>query len=365
MDVVSAVLRLVRGNPPTDAELELAPPVHLARHVVELDDGHRVGVAVAGRGVPLVVVHGFGVESLLYAQPLGRLAALGFRVVALDVAGHGDSQGVGAFPTVRDYTHLLTRAVRHLGIERAVLAGHSMGGRLVADVAARDPDRAIGVLLVDAIVGASWERMRCALRWSPPLLAAYGAAFALDVLGTVPIVADVEQARKLGIRAGRSIELHASRPWRVLTPGQAILRAGSSLPALDALREHGVYVAAIHGDRDRLVPLATSRDAARRTEGELVVVHGGSHSWLLRCPETLPAIVGELLGGRLGAARDAALRDAGLDPTSASVQDVEQALLGPAALVASLGRSPDAVTVPTPRRDPALRWTVHPEVAVP
>jgi pimeloyl-ACP methyl ester carboxylesterase len=359
MDVVSTVLRLVRGTTPADADLELAPPVHLARHVLELDDGHRVGVAVAGHGVPLVVVHGFGVESLLYAQPLGRLAALGFRVVALDVAGHGDSEGLGAFPTVHDYADLLDRAIAHLGIERAVLAGHSMGGRLVADVAALDPERVIGVLLVDAIVGGPWERMRCALRWSPPLLAAYGGAFALDLLGTVPIVADVEQARKLGSRAGRSIELHAARPWRVVTPAQAILRAGSSLPVLGELRDHDVYVAAIHGDRDRLVPLGAGRDAALRTGGDLVVVHGGTHSWLLRCPETLPAIVGELLGGRLGEARDAALVAAGADPATATPDDVEAALLAPDSLLGALGGGTDAVGVAALRRAPALEWTVE------
>jgi len=56
----------------------------------------------------------------------------------------------------------------------------------------------------------------------------------------------------------------------------------------------------IHGDRDFVVPLASARDAARRTGGDLVVVKGAGHSWLLKDPETFPAIVGQLLQGRLG-----------------------------------------------------------------
>ena len=64
------------------------PAPRLARHTVRLDDGHRVQVAVAGRGVPFVVVHGFSAEGLLYAQTLSRLVSSGFKVIAIDTAHH-------------------------------------------------------------------------------------------------------------------------------------------------------------------------------------------------------------------------------------------------------------------------------------
>ena len=66
----------------------------LARHTVTLSDGHRIGLAVSGRGVPLVVVHGFTAEGFLYAQTLSRLVTKGFKVVAIDMAGHGGTQGL-------------------------------------------------------------------------------------------------------------------------------------------------------------------------------------------------------------------------------------------------------------------------------
>src|SRR3954447_4040076 len=104
----------------------------LARHQLTLDDGFEVGVAVCGRGVPLVVVHGFSAEGILYAQTLSRLVDLGFKVVAIDVAGHGGTLGLpttgGGFAA---YADLLNRSLDHLGIRRAVFMGHSMGGRLV------------------------------------------------------------------------------------------------------------------------------------------------------------------------------------------------------------------------------------------
>jgi pimeloyl-ACP methyl ester carboxylesterase len=348
---VESLTRLLSGKRDVaDAALELAPPVRLSRHVVDLDDGHRVGVAVAGHGIPFVVVHGFGVESLLYAQPLARLAALGFRVVALDVAGHGSTDGLGLCARLDEYGALLQRALAHLGIRKALLVGHSLGGRLVADVAAADPDRVIALVLVDAIVGAPWERWRCVLRWSPPALAAFAGAFALDALGTMPFVADTGQALKLGSRAARSMEMHVAQPWRAFTPAQAILRAGSSLPALDRVRQAGVFAVVVHGDHDMLVPITAGRDTAQRLGGDFVVVRGGGHSWLLRCPETLPAIIGELLDGELGAACD---RARGGD-------EDDDAFLEADALITQLGGGQEPELSPTRRHAPRHAWTIEP-----
>ena len=357
--IVRPVLRPERAP---DAELELAPPVRLTRDVLTLDDGHRVGVAIAGRGVPFVVVHGFGVESLLYAQPLARLAALGLQVVAIDVAGHGETQRLGGAPSLDDYAVLLERSIDRLGIRRAILAGHSMGGRLVAEIAASRPESAIGVVLLDAILGEQWDRLRTLLRWSPPALLAYGALFVIDTAGTVPLLADVRQSLKLGSRVGRSVNLHVARPWRALAPGQAILRAGKGDDVLDRLRAAGVPVTVVHGDRDLIVPYAAGRDTARRVGGELVRVRGGSHSWLLRCPETLPAIVGELLGGSLGEARDAALATAGCDPATATFEEMEEACVAEGGIAAALGAEHEVVTLPSRRRPPSFRWTFEPAV---
>src|SRR4051812_8665774 len=155
----------------------------LARHQITLDDGHEVGVAVCGRGVPLVVVHGFSAEGILYAQTLSRLVDLGFKVVAIDVAGHGATLGLptGA-GSLHSYTELLGQALNHLGIDGAVLAGHSMGGRLVTELAANHTDQAIAVILLDAIVGDTWDRMVNLFRLYPPLLAGIGVTLVADTL---------------------------------------------------------------------------------------------------------------------------------------------------------------------------------------
>jgi pimeloyl-ACP methyl ester carboxylesterase len=315
---------------------QLVAVPRLARHEIVLDDDHRVGVAVCGQGLPVVLVHGFTAEGILYAQTLSRLVAMGFKVVAIDVAGHGATQGL---PTggddLRDYTDLLARVLAELGIRRAVFAGHSMGGRLVTQLAAADPERAIAVVLIDAVVGECWDRLIKLSRFAPPVLIGLGALLIADTASTLPWLRNPTQAAKLGRLIWPTLLGHACRPWRMLGPAISMMRSERSREMLEHLGEEGIPVVVIHGDRDLPVPYATAVDAARRAAGTLVTVKGGTHSWVLKDPETLPAIVSELLEGPLARVRAAALGAAGLHEDATSEQ-IEQAFLGPNAWVRDL-----------------------------
>ncbi|MGH8993852.1 MAG: alpha/beta fold hydrolase [Acidimicrobiia bacterium] len=332
--------------------------MRLSRHRITLADGHVVSAMVAGRGVPLVVVHGFSAEGLLYAQSLSRLVSMGFKVVAIDTAGHG---GTAVLPRdgleLAAYSRLLGRAVEELGIGRAVFAGHSMGGRLITELAAADPERAIAVLLLDAIVGDTWDNIVTACRFWPPLLGVFASAAVFDALTTLALN-DSTQAAKLARLWGGTAWSDLTRPWQLLGPFISVLRSPGSRDMLERLREAEVPVVVIHGERDLVVPLATARDAARRSGGDLVVVKGAGHSWLLSDPETFPRIVGELLRGRLGAAYEQALVDAGLDPGSATTNGIEDALYAPGAPVRALTPELDYLRSER-RRVPRYRWEVR------
>ena len=128
---------------------------------------------------------------------------------------------------------------------------------------------------------------------------------------------------------------------------------------LDALRDEKVPVFVVHGDRDVAVPLATSKDAARRSRGDLVVVKGGTHSWLLKDPETLPAIMHALMRGRLGTAILKARLQHGLD-SDATVDDIEGALYAPGALVLELTPQQRVLDTEDLHRPPRYRWQILP-----
>jgi pimeloyl-ACP methyl ester carboxylesterase len=348
---------IIGPGPTIEEEVEVALP-KLARHDITLDDGHLVRVAVCGRGVPLVVVHGFTAEGILYAQSLSRIVDLGFKVIAVDTAGHGGTLGLptGA-QSMKSYAALLGRVLDHLGVGPAVFAGHSMGGRLITELAAREPHRAIAVMLLDAIVGDTWDRMVYAFRVFPPLLAGVAGGLVVDTLTTVPLFRDPAQAQKLLRLVAPTLMGHARRPWRLFAPAVSIIRSRSSRWMLDRLGQERIPVFAVHGDRDMVVPIATGRDAARRSNGQLVVVRGASHSWLLKDPETLPAILLQLMSGRLGTAVLKAKLSHGID-VDASPEEVEDALYAPDALVLELTPRQERADGPDLHRPPRYRWYV-------
>jgi pimeloyl-ACP methyl ester carboxylesterase len=346
-------------GPERDAEVDqLVAVPRLARHEIALDDDHHVGVAVCGEGLPVVLVHGFTAEGILYAQTLSRLVAMGFKVVAVDVAGHGATQGL---PTGGDdlesYTRLLARVLDELGIRRAVLAGHSMGGRLVVQLAAVEPERAVAVVLIDAVVGRCWDRLISVSRFAPPVLVGLAALLVVDTLSTLPVLRNPGQAAKLGRLVAPTLLGHARRPWRMLGPAISMMRSRPSGEMLEALDEARVPVVVIHGDRDMPVPYATAVDAARRASGTLVTVKGGTHSWVLKDPEALPAIIAELLDGPLARVRAAALGAAGLRP-DATPDEVERAFLGPHAWVRELTPPLELRTGSRRHHRSRYRWTV-------
>ena len=344
------------GDAPEVDQVMAVP--RLARHEIVLADDHRVGVAVCGQGLPVVLVHGFTAEGILYAQTLSRLVAMGFKVVAIDVASHGATQGL---PTGGDdlesYTRLLAQVLDELGIRRAVFAGHSMGGRLVTQLAAADPDRAIAVVLIDAVVGDAWDRLIKLSRFAPPVMIGLAMLLVADTLSTLPVLRNPGQAAKLGRLVVPILLGHARRPWRMFGPAISMMRSEPSGQMLDDLGEAGIPVVVIHGDRDMPVPYATAVDAARRSAGTLVTVKGGTHSWVLKDPEALPAIIAELLDGPLARVRAAALGATGLR-ADATPDQIERAFLGPHAWVRQLTPPPEFRTVGVRHRRSRYEWTV-------
>jgi len=233
-----------------------------------------------------------------------------------------------------------------------------MGGRLVTQLAAERPDRTIAVILIDAIVGDTWDKMVYLFRLSPPLLAGVGVALLVDTMLVLPLFRDPKQAAKLLRLVAPTIAGHVVRPWRLLSPMVSILRSRSSRYALNELAAQGVPLFALHGDHDLAVPLRTAREAVERSEGTLVTIRDGGHSWLLRDPETLPAIIQQLLDGPLGEACTGALRRAGVKRAQPTDADVDRACYRRRARVFSLTPAGDEIAVRGRHRRPRYHWVI-------
>src|SRR5690606_15323804 len=115
-------------------------------------------------------------------------------------------------------------------------------------------ERAIAVVLIDAVVGDTWDRLIRVSVVVPPVLFGLTALLVADTLSTLPVLRNPTQALKLGRLVAPTLLGHLRRPWRMLGPAVSMVRSRPSRELLDRLGEAGVPVVVIHGDRDLPVP---------------------------------------------------------------------------------------------------------------
>jgi pimeloyl-ACP methyl ester carboxylesterase len=101
-------------------------------------------------GVPLVLLHGFANEAHIWDDFVPHVTPY-YRVLALDLRGHGDSDWhpKGAYE-YDDYVADLEAMVDELGFERLVVVAHSLGGRVSMLYGGRHPEKLAGLVIVDS-----------------------------------------------------------------------------------------------------------------------------------------------------------------------------------------------------------------------
>jgi pimeloyl-ACP methyl ester carboxylesterase len=114
--------------------------------------GLRTHARVYGQGPPLVIVPGLGCASWMYVR-VARELARGRTVYAYDPPGHGHSEGRPGWPGgLQDLTNHLAAWLDAEGLRGSALLGHSLGGEVIFDLAARYPQHA-GALIACAPTG--------------------------------------------------------------------------------------------------------------------------------------------------------------------------------------------------------------------
>ncbi len=118
---------------------------------IELDaDGVTLSVQRAGEGVPVVLLHGLTATRRYVVMGSRSLERSGHLVISYDARGHGRSSPAPE-PQAYGYellTHDLTAVLDALGLERAVLAGASMGAHTALALALASPERVAGLVLI-------------------------------------------------------------------------------------------------------------------------------------------------------------------------------------------------------------------------
>jgi pimeloyl-ACP methyl ester carboxylesterase len=118
-------------------------------HWVPSRDGVHVAYEVHGTGSPaLVFVHGWSCDRSYWAGQLEPFSR-NFTVVAVDLAGHGDSGLDRKQWTIQSYGDDVAAVVKKLNLKKVILIGHSMGGDVIPEAALRLPHRVVGLIWLD------------------------------------------------------------------------------------------------------------------------------------------------------------------------------------------------------------------------
>lgn len=115
-------------------------------------------VARAGEGPPLLLLHGWPEFWLTWAPVMSRLADR-YTLIAPDLRGFGDSDKPGSNFGPNDHAADMIALLDALGVERAGVVGHDVGGAVMQPLARRAPDRVAGLFFFDFVYPGIGPRM--------------------------------------------------------------------------------------------------------------------------------------------------------------------------------------------------------------
>jgi pimeloyl-ACP methyl ester carboxylesterase len=282
-------------------------------------DGPVHYIDFGGEGKPLLMIHGLTGSALNWTA-VGPEFAKHHHTVAIDLAGSGQTPLFHRSAALGANTSLVHDFIEQVIAEPVILMGNSMGGHIAILEAADHPRSVDALVLVDpAIPGARVMRPEADL---------LGVAAALSIPGGLAEFLVDRRAKELGAEqlVKRIIAVVAADPARIdsamiethvqLTRERANLGRQNSRAFLQATRSLGLRMAdprfwtkikkvkaptlVVHGELDRLIPVAAARALARRRpDWTLEVLEGVGHVPMMETPELFLDVVNQWLDNKI------------------------------------------------------------------
>jgi 2-hydroxymuconate-semialdehyde hydrolase len=250
----------------------------------------RLFVHRGGQGAPLVLIHGW-MMSHWYFRPVLEALAKTREIIALDLPGYGESDRPAPdaysydLPTLAD---TVADVMRTLGVARADVLGHSMGGGTALTLAARHPALVERLIVV---AGAVYRLPDLPPAAKLALVPGVGPLLFRHVYGRRDFA---RACRQFSVRDGRCLDDEwIDYFWARMCRAGGKDAAYACMSMLSALADHNADPGRVRaptliiwGDEDRLIPLAHGRRLAQSVAGaQLAVVPASGHMPFIERPE--------------------------------------------------------------------------------
>jgi len=227
-----------------------------------------------GKGKVIVLLHGFLENSNMW-QYLQPELAKEFRVICIDLLGHGKTDSIGYIHTMEDMADAVYDVLQNLNIENVVLIGHSMGGYVSLAFADLYPDMVKGLVLMNSTSYAdSDERKANRDRAIKAVKQNYIAAISMSIANLF----SEENREKL------TDEIAWARKEALLTPLQGIVAAQEGMKVRED-RERLLHNTSFHkllilGKKDPVLNYEENKLQVEGTKVNLVTFPDGHMSHL-------------------------------------------------------------------------------------
>lgn len=280
-------------------ETDSRMPVHM--HTMTLH-GDRIAYRDEGAGEVLLLVHGMGGSSHSWRALVPKLATK-YRVIAPDLLGHGQSDKPRGDYSAGAFAVWLRDLLDALGIPKATIVGHSLGGGIAMQFAHQHRDHCQRLILISS--GGLGADVGTLLR----LLSLPGSELLLNALASRPVLRASDALRvrlSLDGEVTRFSETLRAQAWLTDRDSRrAFLRTlrsvvdhrGQAVCALSRLHSHtDLPSLIITGDQDRVIPVAHAHAAHAALPGSrLHVLPDVWHHPQAQCPDTVVALIDDFI----------------------------------------------------------------------
>ena len=237
-----------------------------------------------GEGPAIVFINGLGAQLLYWMQVASRLSAHR-RVIVFDHRGSGRSATASAPVTVEQMSDDLMGMLDALGVERATLVGHSMGGYIAMQVAAEHPSRVHRLVLYSTSAEMNWP----ALRFIESVERVWSECPDISSGGLTRIFTpwNWSPARLRDNALMETIvQLADANPYKMTLEGfRAQVEACRAFEGSRLLPRIAAPTLVVGGAHDLIAPLELQRNLTRQVEGSRLAVSESGHNTHLEEPD--------------------------------------------------------------------------------